>query len=246
MTEQEWLASTDPSAMLDWLCQHHAPSDRKLRLWVVACRSLEMSKAQQTNRYTPDGKDLEGNWEALEKAISAWKEASESPVVPSLHERAHILRDIIGNPFHPVTLPPGEPCKKCNGRGWVSGPVPYCERCNGIGHGPSPVLTPLVWQLAEAAYTVRTGTGTLDNDALAVLSDALEEAGLEDKSQVCPRCINGSGIRLGLYGEPPRVKCHHCGGEGKLRFTNSILAHLRDPGPHHRGCWAVDLLLGKE
>lgn len=24
-----------------------------------------------------------------------------------------------------------------------------------------------------------------------------------------------------------------------------LLAHLRSPGPHYRGCWAVDLLLGK-
>src|SRR5262249_15499717 len=26
----------------------------------------------------------------------------------------------------------------------------------------------------------------------------------------------------------------------------SILSHLRSPGPHVRGCWAVDLLLGRE
>jgi hypothetical protein len=25
-----------------------------------------------------------------------------------------------------------------------------------------------------------------------------------------------------------------------------ILSHLRSPGPHVRGCWALDLLLGKE
>ena len=25
-----------------------------------------------------------------------------------------------------------------------------------------------------------------------------------------------------------------------------ILAHLRGPGPHVRGCWAVDPLLGRE
>jgi hypothetical protein len=25
-----------------------------------------------------------------------------------------------------------------------------------------------------------------------------------------------------------------------------LLAHLRGPGPHARGCWAVDLLLGKQ
>ena len=29
--------------------------------------------------------------------------------------------------------------------------------------------------------------------------------------------------------------------------TNAeILAHCREPGPHVRGCWALDLLLGKE
>jgi hypothetical protein len=26
----------------------------------------------------------------------------------------------------------------------------------------------------------------------------------------------------------------------------AILSHLRGPGPHVRGCWVVDLLLGKE
>jgi hypothetical protein len=26
----------------------------------------------------------------------------------------------------------------------------------------------------------------------------------------------------------------------------SILGHLRGPGPHVRGCWALDLILGKE
>ena len=28
--------------------------------------------------------------------------------------------------------------------------------------------------------------------------------------------------------------------------TDAILAHLRSPGPHVRGCWAVDLILGKQ
>ena len=29
--------------------------------------------------------------------------------------------------------------------------------------------------------------------------------------------------------------------------TNAeILAHCRQPGPHVRGCWALDLVLGKE
>jgi hypothetical protein len=28
--------------------------------------------------------------------------------------------------------------------------------------------------------------------------------------------------------------------------NTDILSHLRGPGPHVRGCWVVDLLLGKE
>jgi hypothetical protein len=32
---------------------------------------------------------------------------------------------------------------------------------------------------------------------------------------------------------------------GLRAFVEDILAHLRSPGPHVRGCWAVDSLLGK-
>jgi hypothetical protein len=62
-------------------------------------------------------------------------------------------------------------------------------------------------RLAEAAYEERSlPRGTLDADRLAVLADALEEAGCADPD---------------------------------------LLGHLRGPGPHVRGCWALDLVLGK-
>jgi hypothetical protein len=78
-----------------------------------------------------------------------------------------------------------------------------------------PPLPPVVlaWQdftvvrLAQAAYDHRTlPAGSLDPTRLAVLTDALEEAG----------CNN-----------------------------QEMLTHLRGPGPHVRGCWVVDLLIGK-
>jgi hypothetical protein len=62
--------------------------------------------------------------------------------------------------------------------------------------------------LAQAAYDEREQpSGRLDVARLAVLADALEDAGCDQPD---------------------------------------LLGHLRGPGPHVRGCWAVDLLLGKE
>jgi hypothetical protein len=64
-----------------------------------------------------------------------------------------------------------------------------------------------VVRLAQAAYEERhLPAGTLDDGRLAVLADALEEAGCTD---------------------------------------TDIVGHLRGPGPHVRGCWPVDLCLGK-
>jgi hypothetical protein len=69
-------------------------------------------------------------------------------------------------------------------------------------------LTALVRSVARAADDERAlPSGALDPARLAVLADALEDAGCTDAA---------------------------------------VLGHLRGPGPHARGCWAVDLILAKE
>jgi hypothetical protein len=90
-----------------------------------------------------------------------------------------LLRDLFGNPFRRPALQPE----------WLT--------WNDA----------TVVRLAQAAYDERElPAGTLDNGRLAILADALEEAGCTDPD---------------------------------------ILGHLRGPGPHIRGCWPVDLCLGK-
>ena len=90
-----------------------------------------------------------------------------------------MFRCVFGNPFRPVTISP-----------------------DVLAWNDATVV-----RLAQTAYEERhLPEGTLDNGRLAVLADALEEAGCTD---------------------------------------TAILGHLRGPGPHVRGCWAVDLLLGK-
>jgi hypothetical protein len=69
-------------------------------------------------------------------------------------------------------------------------------------------LTTTVRELAESAYHNRDpDEGTLEPVRLAVLADALQDAGCD---------------------------------------SSTLLDHLRGPGPHVRGCWALDLVLGKE
>src|SRR5262249_28262495 len=92
---------------------------------------------------------------------------------------------------------------------------PVCELLHEVFGNPFRSIsfvpswrTTAVVTLARAAYDDRVlPAGTLDPDRLAVLSDALEEAG----------CDNAD-----------------------------VLAHLRGPGPHVRGCWVLDLLLDKK
>jgi hypothetical protein len=91
-------------------------------------------------------------------------------------EQCKVLRDIIGNPYRPVSISPA----------WQ---------------------TPQVVALAQATYDERElPSGHLDAARLAVLADALEDAG----------CSNAD-----------------------------ILGHLRGPGPHVRGCFPIDLILGR-
>jgi hypothetical protein len=175
--------------------------------------------------------------------------------------QAHLLRDIGGNPFKPVKLPAGRrQCDNCEGVGklWeFFGPddnydSAECYRCAGRGwleDGPCPWLTPTVISLAHAAYDEREEkSGYLTAVRLAVLADSLEEAGCVGES--CSKC-GGDGWRFDIppvlavdYPLNRKEQCEDCQGQGYL--SHPLLAHLRSPGPHVRGCWAVDLLLGKE
>jgi hypothetical protein len=72
--------------------------------------------------------------------------------------------------------------------------------------------------LVRAAYDNRLDDFSLDPDRLAVLADALQDAGLAEPRPGCP-------------------------GTGHL--SHGLLHHLTAPGARHwRGCWALDLLLG--
>lgn len=258
-------------------------SDRKLRLFAAAIyRSAQgkhysrrdaFTSAEMTERWADEGVEppelglpfremASGKW----RLISASRHAESALswcrdwMLPKATQAA-LLRDIVGNPFRPVMLPAGPPCRKCRGKGkrpsGAGGAVDRpshrpCEVCEGTGHGPCPWLTPDVLALAQAAYDQRDEvSGHLDPVRLAILADSLEEVGCPPEVETACNGCGGAGVVYDEVGtDYPCVRCGRGGltrpGTGRAIVPHPLLAHLRSPGPHVRGCWAIDLVLEKE
>jgi hypothetical protein len=235
VTEAEWLARTDPQPMLDF--RQGKVSERKLRLFAAArCRL-----------FRPDWDD---GWPVRE-AVEAAEQLGDGLAPAGRLARLHLpWRDFTRGLSYDTTDPTGgstvlrpsdlgrllvqvisfpdagsaargalhDYLRSYFDGGWKDGPRERRAECRLLrevfGNPFRPVTASPAWQapqvvaLAEAAYQERElPSGTLDTARLAVLADALEEAGCTD---------------------------------------NDVLNHLRGAGPHVRGCWVVDLLLGKE
>jgi hypothetical protein len=117
-------------------------------------------------------------------AVSAWGEALEAEEEEA-RKQSHFLSDIVRvpGPTFSTSAQPLPPAVL----DWNDRTVP---------------------RLAEATYEQRQlPEGTLDNVRLAILADALLDAGCENEA---------------------------------------LIQHCRSAGPHVLGCWAIDLVLGRE
>jgi hypothetical protein len=280
MTEEQWLTSTDPLLMVEflrgnptsgdtvtwWNCKWRLDEagkgdDRKFRLFACACcRRVWDRIPEACNRDAVaavedylDGRLPAGALEAALSASSAveWKEdgsgrrsepgywavkylgrgfykmtaAASALVVASRvmfmadeeygREAGHEFdvcfytgAGVFLSPFEwPLPVPAAVEAERATQAGLLR-----CIFGNPFRPPPAAEPTLLAWngglvgELAQSAYDDRRlPSGHLDPARLAVLADALEEAGAD--------------------AELPR--------------------HLRAPGTHVRGCWPLDLLLGR-
>lgn len=251
MTEADWLACIDPDQMLAFL--RGKASNRKLRLFICACcrhiwhllNDERSRKAVDTAECYADGLASKGTLKASQSAALAAKRAN--PTIPSGPAAAAAWFATCGTSSLAWTWsamtarmtasPENSPRREGKGSDrsvwlplWITGlpegilapelggeAAAQCALLLDLFGNPlHPVIMAssiLVWndgvvvRLAQAIYEERSlPAGTLDNTRLAILADALEEAG----------CTDGD-----------------------------ILNHCRQPGEHARGCWVVDLILGK-
>lgn len=244
MTEADWLGSTDPFRMVHWLRSVNAPDSanlplhpcpmsyppRKYQLFAEECaRRAGISEPDIAaySTYGRGGRDPE-NW------AMAW---AGDQKVPSPAERADLLRCIFGNPWRPVLIWPGKAVQMLT---HIAEPVvPYIH---------SSILAwrdRTVPRIAAAIHDERRW------EDMPILGDALEEAGAECEELLqhlrgwkrCGYCKDGyheTGLvkcdAYGIHDSRRKIRCVGCQGTGWVRT---------DAG-HARGCWAVELLLGRE
>ena len=258
MTEAEWLTSTDPMAMLQWLlgsnqAEHVSgriitSSNRKLRLFACGCCRLRGADAERVDEYERRGYFLDVTWSDLEWART-WCSSEHGRPGPSKEpthtQRADLLRCIFGNPWRPVKMS-----------------VDYFDDSKGnhthVFEDPA-WQTPTVVSIAQNIYDSR------DWSAMPVLADALLEAGLPETVE-CGDCKNGFvGVKCsgcggdGLSTGPPECRtCRRCDGTGTMskkfcpscngtgRLPHPVLLHLRSGSQHARGCLVIDVLLNLE
>lgn len=272
MTWQEFLSSEDPSAMLAALTggdgDHLRPylddvmplrpliSGRQLRSFSVAVALM----AGEVERYV---EDVANENQRRENGMLFWARCwcQSKPGTASARvaqgRKADILRDIVGNPSSPLTI-----IRLDTGMfaqlEWLHrlAVAAYEERlARKCGECDDGIICHERDMSSDRKCNACSGTGrivavTLDPARLAILSDALEEAGANAPCVFC----GGKGhhetgmVRCdmeGIHDTREKITCVACCGSG--HGSHPVTTHLRSPGIIHvRGCWALDLVLGKE
>lgn len=234
MTEAEWNKCEHRDAMLEWLKSTDAGTSRKFLLWAIACcrRIVPMLTDERGQVALVIAEDLvegratrsEGN-DAAKASSAASIECTRqafNDVTRAQSAAYRAVTELVADwPSHlphyqvaalaaaiamSIKSPSAEEPLQCDLLRDMYGPLPFRSK----------TLDPslLTWNfstipsLAASAYELRhLPSGTLDPCRLAVLADALEEAG----------CVDAE-----------------------------LLGHFRGPGVHYRGCWGLDVILGKE
>jgi hypothetical protein len=217
MTEAEWLACTDPQAMLDFVQETGRTTDRKLRLFAGACcRHIWHLLSDEPSRRSVEIAEFFADGHADQAALLAaksdvcamrWGDA-QNVAVFAIDLNASIAASLVmysvANAVANVTAAEGETADAV--RRAARGPLATLLRdLIGNPFRPPPrldaaYLTPRVLSLANGIYDRRAF------DHIPELAYMLQEAGCHDED---------------------------------------VLDHLRRPGPHARGCHVLDAVLGR-
>jgi hypothetical protein len=252
MTEAEWLACTDPGPMLDFL--KGRASERKLRLFAVACcrrighllsdeRCRSAAEAVEAAEAFADGLTPEAG-------LAAAREAAQSVFT------AHFGTLWLAWGGEAAVMAAAADIRAM--RTWHG----HLPKGGGVGEAADAAAKAVAGYAADGPHAEG-----LPKDLVESTWQAVQASERQEQARVL-RCLFGNPFRPVAL--DPAWRAWRDGTIPKLAqaiydgpdfdglpiladaleeagCTNAdILSHCRSEGPHVRGCWVVDLLLGKE
>jgi hypothetical protein len=245
MNEAEWLACTDPQKMLEFLNESGNLSDRKQRLFDCACARriwhlLRDEKARRAveiaERFADDLVTVDDLRETQAAVLAAAHAKATEAVLGAAQAKASVL---------PGTPDSYDVLSAAAGTAWEyrSGADPLLHAAQAIAwegllkNGPAERRTAKKKLLEERkvqAGLLRDIVGSPSRP-----TRALDYPWVTDKARMLGQRIydNTAFDRLPELADTlTQAGCDDA----------KLLGHCWLPGPHVRGCWVVDLILGKE
>jgi hypothetical protein len=221
MTEPEWLAATDPEPMLAVLETYGRASDRKVRLATVACLRLQFGESQ------------------AEILDTVERYADGSVTLAELHE-CFDYRDLL------------------TGSAWalLAAAPPLLARATAplVSHAASQAAS------RETAHTAVTAVREAASAVQCRIFRDIFGNPFQPAADVDPNWLAWNHDTVGRLAESAYKERELPSGllfSSRLAFLADaledagctdaeLLGHLRGPGTHVRGCWALDLPLEKK
>jgi hypothetical protein len=221
MTEAEWLACTDPVSMLEFL--RVRANDRKLRLFLCACCRhiwdlLWDKRTQEAITISELYADGRATEVELEVAYQgAWQAACRT--LAGKVPRGHAAKHWVWDAVAAAVSR-----DKWLRRNISKGVAMVLEAGGAAGpFSPVLLLRDVFGNPLRPLPAIDPSWGTWNGGTVVRLAEAIHEESAFDRLPVLADALEDAG-------------CNNA----------DILAHCRQAGPHVRGCWVIDLLLGKE
>jgi hypothetical protein len=247
MNEEQWLAGTDPQRMLQFL--GGTTSDRKLRLFSLACygrvaRHVRDARSRAAAAFAAAHAEAgvayrRGLPAVRERASRAWQDAD-----------AAVLRSRNGRGYSKAVAA----CRAADvARYTVHGDARYAAghcslaACMTAGYSSGPARRGGVPVAYELAY---------DSES-AALADLLRDIFNPFRpASVSPACLTPQVVALAQAAYEERdLPSGHLAADRLAVLADGLqdagcedaelLRHLRGGGVHVRGCWGVDVVLGR-
>jgi hypothetical protein len=239
MTEDEWLACTDPTPMLEFL--RGKASDRKLRLFACACcrragsllRDVRSHQAIEVAERYADGQAGEEELRiALDLALAAhqalWDDCSRktSPAQEEVNKAVIEMEAALA--VWRICKPRQAYATDVTIAFAPLRPAAYAVGESGGGGIASEItvqsslLSDIFGSLPFRSVSINPVWLTWNDGTVVKLAQGIYDGRVFDRLPVLADALEDAGCS-----------------------DRAPLDHLRGPGPHVRGCWVVDLVLAK-